>query len=206
MRSKVWIIKKRRPRTGLAEVSGVRPGRPRQVATGQLGIAPPPDMGQLVLVGEVVADITVVSLLERVSKPLREVLGRRPHGRPAVIVGLHSHNPSKGVVFHGAFRFVVEQLLNLNAMSAKKCPVQMNVPGGNTRLLNLTGRTENNRRGPEMRMIAVGPPGSRQRPAPISVDIATGLTDGWFGYCRVLTMAPSLVVNTMGERLISIFL
>ena len=200
------IVKRRRPRTGLAEVSGVRPGRPRQMWSGKLDITPPPDVGQLVLVGEVISHLPVKSLLESVTEPLGKVLRGSPNGCPAILTGLYVHDSAQRIVDHGAIGFITEQMLDLNAVSIEEPSFEMNVATGEAGLFDLAGRAGDDRRRPEMRVTAIRLSGPGQGPAPIGIDIAADFADRRLRHRRLPAVLTSLVVDTVGKCLIGVSL
>lgn len=114
-------------------------------------------MSQLILVGEVVAHITVKSLLKGVPQPLGQVFGRRPHGQSATFRLVNPDDPAEGIVLDSPFRLVVEQATDLLEVFGEERPVEMDIAAGDPGALRLTGWTDDAVRRTKMGMLlAIG--------------------------------------------------
>jgi hypothetical protein len=71
---------------------------------------------ELILVGEVIADFALESLLQRVASPLDKMLRSCGANEPPVLIRLLSHYPRERIIDGCALGFLVKKTLNLRSM------------------------------------------------------------------------------------------
>jgi hypothetical protein len=101
----------------------------------------PIDSGEFVLVREVVSDLSPIGLLQCLAESLGKVFGGSCYDKLCLLIYVPPQDPGERVINRCAFRFLVEEVLDLIVMRLQEGARQVNKAGRRAFLLYLARGT-----------------------------------------------------------------